>query len=205
MRESGQPDSRTILFSHGFDEEIGGPRGAKELAQVILKRYGPEGISIIVDEGFTGVDVEYGSSFARVGVAEKGCFSVTLSVLTEGGHSSRPPAHTGVGIMSRLLVEMENNPNLPRLRPGNPLLTYLECAAQYGEDMDPDLKAKVRLEECWPALADEFGRDRIMQTFLKTTQAIDIVNGGIKYNALPEVSGASPITMRQLMGSPSRL
>jgi len=179
--------SRTILFSHGFDEEIGGPRGAKQLAEVILERYGPDGISIIVDEGFTGVDDEYGTTFARVGVAEKGCLTVTLSVHTEGGHSSRPPAHTGVGIMSRLLVEMENNPNLPRFKDGNPLLTYLECAAEYG-DMPPELKDRVRHEECWPALAEEFGHDRILQTFLKTTQAVDIVNGGIKYNALPEVN-----------------
>nr|XP_018266697.1 uncharacterized protein I303_00672 [Kwoniella dejecticola CBS 10117]OBR88855.1 hypothetical protein I303_00672 [Kwoniella dejecticola CBS 10117] len=169
----------------GFDEEIGGERGANELAKVIHKRYGTDGISLIVDEGFTGVDVEYDTSFARLGVAEKGCLTVTIDVSTPGGHSSRPPRHTGVGVMSRLLVEMENNPNMPQLKEGNPLLSYLECAAEYG-NMEDNLKKMVREEKCWPALAEQMGDDRILQTFLKTTQAVDIVNGGIKYNALPE-------------------
>ncbi|ODN90740.1 hypothetical protein L198_06056 [Cryptococcus wingfieldii CBS 7118] len=88
--------------------------------------------------------------------------------------------------MSRLIVETENNPNQPRFLEGNPLLSYLECAAEYG-DMDESLRAQIREKECWPALADEFGQDRILQTFLKTTQAVDIFNGGIKYNALPEM------------------
>jgi Gly-Xaa carboxypeptidase len=140
-----------------------------------------------VDEGFTGVDIEYDTSFARVGVAEKGCLTITLSVLTEGGHSSRPPKHTGVGIMSRLLVELENHPSAPRLAAGNPLLSYLECAAEHG-NMDDRLRGMVRREECWPLLAEEVGQDRILSTFLKTTQAVDVVNGGIKFNALPEVS-----------------
>ncbi|WVQ72044.1 hypothetical protein IAR50_001588 [Cryptococcus sp. DSM 104548] len=184
IEEGFQPE-RTIIFSHGFDEEIQGPRGAKELAKVILERYGPQGISIIVDEGFNGVDTEYGTTFARVGTAEKGCLTVTISISTPGGHSSRPSKHTGVGIMSRLIVEMENNPNQPRFLAGNPLLSYLECAAEYG-DMDEFLRAQIREKECWPALADELGGDRVLQTFLKTTQAVDIFNGGIKYNALPK-------------------
>ncbi|WWC58133.1 uncharacterized protein I303_100668 [Kwoniella dejecticola CBS 10117] len=184
LSEDFKPE-RTVLFSFGFDEEIGGERGANELAKVIHKRYGTDGISLIVDEGFTGVDVEYDTSFARLGVAEKGCLTVTIDVSTPGGHSSRPPRHTGVGVMSRLLVEMENNPNMPQLKEGNPLLSYLECAAEYG-NMEDNLKKMVREEKCWPALAEQMGDDRILQTFLKTTQAVDIVNGGIKYNALPE-------------------
>lgn len=183
-------DHRTIIFSHGFDEEIGGPRGAKEIARHIASRYGKHNIALILDEGFTGIDREFNTTFARVRIAEKGCMTITLSIHTPGGHSSRPPVHTGIGIMSRLLVELEDNPTLPRLKVGNPLLTYLECAAEYG-DMQSGLERRVRSEECWPALAEDMGKDSVLQGFLKTTQAIDIVNGGIKYNALPEVSHPS--------------
>ncbi|OCF35501.1 hypothetical protein I316_02553 [Kwoniella heveanensis BCC8398] len=185
ISEGFQPE-RTILFSFGFDEEIGGERGAKELAKVIHKRYGQDGIAIIVDEGFTGVDDEYGTTFARLGVAEKGCLTVAISISAPGGHSSRPPTNTAVGVMSRLLVELENNPNVVRLTEGNPLLTYLECAAEYGT-MDQHFRAMIREEKCWPVLAQRLGGDRNLQTFLKTTQAVNIVNGGIKYNALPEL------------------
>ncbi|WVF65616.1 hypothetical protein IAT40_000346 [Kwoniella sp. CBS 6097] len=181
----GFKPERTILFSFGFDEEIGGERGARELAKVIEKRYGPDGVAIIIDEGFTGVDEEYGTTFARLGRAEKGCLTVTISISAPGGHSSRPPKNTAVGVMSRLLVEMENNPTGPKLTEGNPLLTYLECAAEHGT-MDRDFRAMIRTEKCWPVLAQRLGQDRILQTFLQTTQAVDIVNGGIKYNALPE-------------------
>ncbi|KAL7420324.1 hypothetical protein Q5752_005293 [Cryptotrichosporon argae] len=185
LLEQGFVPERTILYSFGFDEEIGGPRGAGHLAPFIEQRYGTDGIAMIVDEGFTGVDVEFETSLARVGVAEKGCMTLSLSVLADGGHSSRPPAHTAIGIMSRLLVELENNPTVPRLVPGNPLLSYLECAAEHGS-MDVELAGMVRQQDCWPLLAAELGKDRILSTFLKTTQAIDVVNGGIKYNALPE-------------------
>ena len=88
-------------------------------------------------------------------------------------------------MLSRILVEMENHPQQAKLVDGNPLLTYLECAAEYGT-MEESLERRIRSAECWPALADEFGEDRVSATFLKTTQAIDIINGGVKYNALPE-------------------
>ena len=161
--------------------------GSKQIARLIHDRYGSGGASIIVDEGFTGIDEEYGTSFARVGLAEKGCMTISLTVHTEGGHSSRPPVHTGVGIMSRLLVELENHPNTPRLLEGNPLLTYLQCAADHGAEMDEVKRSMIETKECWPVMAKDFAQDRNLMTFLKTTQAVDIVNGGIKYNALPEV------------------
>jgi Gly-Xaa carboxypeptidase len=46
------------------------------------------GAAMIFDEGFTGVDEDSGTSFARIGIAEKGCFTLKLVVHTAGGHSS---------------------------------------------------------------------------------------------------------------------
>ncbi|CAK9783828.1 carboxypeptidase S [Cutaneotrichosporon oleaginosum] len=183
LSEGFQPE-RTILYSFGFDEEIRGPRGAGHLAQHLLARYGRDGAALVFDEGFTGVDTEYGQLFARVGLAEKGCFNARLTIMAPGGHSSRPPLHTGIGLMGQVFVAMEAERGPIRLEADNTLLGYLECAAQHGT-MDPQLKEMVRCAECWPALADELAGGA-SELFLRTTQAITLVNGGNKYNALPE-------------------
>ncbi|BEJ12254.1 hypothetical protein CspHIS471_0207140 [Cutaneotrichosporon sp. HIS471] len=188
MSEGFQPE-RTILYSFGFDEEIRGPRGAGHLAQHLLQRYGRDGAALVFDEGFTGVDKDFGQLFARVGLAEKGCFNARLTVMAPGGHSSRPPLHTGIGIMGQIFVAMEEARGPLKLEADNTLLGYLECAAVHGS-IDDDLKQKVRCPECWPALADELANDGAKELFLRTTQAITIVNGGNKYNALPEYTTA---------------
>ena len=43
-------------------------------------------------------------NYFRIGVAEKGFLTAELSVHTNGGHSSMPPAETSVGIMSKAVV-----------------------------------------------------------------------------------------------------
>jgi Gly-Xaa carboxypeptidase len=163
----------TIVFSFGFDEEIGGPRGAAELSKVVLNRYGPDGVAIIVDEGFTGVDPDpsspTGQLFARVGLGEKGCLTVLLSLSTPGGHSSSPPPHTGIGIMSEIVVAMEASPQMPKLLRGNPLLTYLECVSEFG-GMDEDVQAQLKDKRRWGELAGRLARDKSLRAFMSTTQ-----------------------------------
>ncbi len=140
----------------------------------------------MLDEGFTGVDSDYGVKFARFGMAEKGAMNINLEVLTSGGHSSVPPKHTGIGIMSLLIAELERTPAVPRLQAGNPLLSYLNCAADFGQ-MDKATRRKVRNEGQWQAFGEEMAEgDRVVAAFLGTTQAADLVHGGVKVNALPE-------------------
>jgi Gly-Xaa carboxypeptidase len=160
---------RSLIYSFGFDEEIGGPRGAKKLAEVILDRYGPDGVAMILDEGFTGVDMDHGQSFARLGLAEKGCLTVKLQIATPGGHSSSPPPHTGIGIMSEIVVAMEANPAKMNLVNGNPLLGYLECLAEYG-NIEQSMRDDIRDSSRWPALAERLSHDKKLKPFLGTTQ-----------------------------------
>ncbi|GAA5860767.1 hypothetical protein JCM1840_001956 [Sporobolomyces johnsonii] len=184
---------RTIILSSGFDEEIGGSRSAAHLASTLQARYGENGIALVLDEGFTGVDTAFGgTTFARFGVAEKGAVNVKLDVLTPGGHSSVPlGAHTGIGLLARLVVALEDHPSSPTLQAGNPVLSYLNCAADYGK-MDEGLKRRIRRESEWKKLGEEMAReDAVVRAFLGTTQAVDLVQGGIKINALPEYATAS--------------
>lgn len=79
LSESYIPE-RTIILSFGFDEEIGGSRSAQPLANTLHNKYGTNGVAMIVDEGFTGIDEAYGKTFASLGMAEKGAFSLTLGM-----------------------------------------------------------------------------------------------------------------------------
>lgn len=177
---------RTILLSFGIDEEISGKRSASPLAVLIESRYGPSGVAFIVDEGFTGISTEYGQEFARFGMAEKGALSVKLSVLTPGGHSSVPLRHTGIGYLARLLVELEDNPLGVALE-GNPMLSYLDCAADYGAEMSKDLKKRIKDPSKWKALGEQLAdEDPTLRAFLGTTQAIDLISGGVKVRCFPQ-------------------
>ncbi|OCF36827.1 Gly-X carboxypeptidase [Kwoniella heveanensis CBS 569] len=191
ITEGFQPE-RTIIIANGFDEEIGGFRGAGALAKTLYDRYGDNGISFLVDEGFTGLSEEYGSLVASFGMAEKGAVNVAVKVETLGGHSSVPPPHTAIGITSLLLAELEAHPFKPALDPAAPYLKYLNCLSDYAPEFPKALKGDVKNPRKWKKLARELaGSSRILNSFLSTTQAIDLISGGVKVNALPEVVEAT--------------
>ncbi|ORY76000.1 vacuole protein [Leucosporidium creatinivorum] len=186
----GFKPTRTVIVMSGADEEVSGRRTARHLSETLLARYGHHGIALIIDEG-PGLDTSYGRPFAHLGLAEKGAVTLDISVHTPGGHSSMPPEHTGIGILSLLLVELEKNPFPPMLREGNPMLSELLCGAEHGT-MHPALKARVEDHMEWKQLGVELAKKNpIFRAFLGTSQAIDLVQGGIKVNALPELSTAS--------------
>ena len=43
-------------------------------------------------------------------MGEKGYLDLSIAVGTAGGHSSVPPLHTGIGIMSSIIAELESHP-----------------------------------------------------------------------------------------------
>ncbi|ODN82117.1 hypothetical protein L202_02424 [Cryptococcus amylolentus CBS 6039] len=183
----GYKPERTIIISNGFDEEIGGLRGSGASAKLLQERYGHHGIAFLVDEGFTGVTEEYGATVASLGMAEKGSVNVNIKVETLGGHSSVPPPHTGIGIMALILAELERNPFEPSLDPAAPYLKYLSCITDFAPDVPKSLKSQVKNPRKWDKLAHELAAgDRTINSFLSTTLAIDLINGGVKVNALPE-------------------
>jgi Gly-Xaa carboxypeptidase len=48
-----------------------------------------------------------------------GYFDVRIIVETSGGHSSVPPDHTGIGILSQVISAIEAAPYEPELTPAN--------------------------------------------------------------------------------------
>lgn len=202
LLEAGYEPKRTLVLSYGFDEEISGRQGAAHLSSAILERYGPNGVASIVDEG-AGVSDMWGTTFAMPGVAEKGYMDVEVVVRTPGGHSSIPPPHTGIGILSEIVAAVEAHPYTPNFAPENPFLELLQCGADYAEEFPQKLKKLLPKPGAHghhkhhhkkgkkDKLAHEAAKMGPEIKYLFTSSAaVDVISGGVKLNALPERANA---------------
>ncbi|KAH8730770.1 hypothetical protein GQ44DRAFT_672622 [Phaeosphaeriaceae sp. PMI808] len=187
---------RTLILSFGFDEEISGGEGAQYLSDYLLSKHGHNSIAAIVDEGAANVE-SWGSNFALPGVAEKGYVDVDIVVRMPGGHSSIPPKHNGIGVASELITLIEANQFEPHLYDDNPYLALLECGAEHAPHFPPKLdkllgKRSAERMTCPKKnkkdhLATEAAKAGPAIKYLFTSSvAVDIINGGVKNNALPE-------------------
>ncbi|KAJ7610749.1 carboxypeptidase S [Mycena polygramma] len=185
--------ARTIVLSFGFDEEAGGRQGAGYLSQALLRRFGPNSFAMIVDEG-SGYSESYGTVFAVPAIAEKASVNVEMEVQTPGGHSSVPPKHTSIGMLAALIVHLEINPPKPVLEVDTPAFEMAQCFAAHGATMPPSVKraiSRARHSEKHRQAAEAYLlQDSNFKAFVGTTQAVDIVKGGVKSNALPEQAAA---------------
>ncbi|KAL4076563.1 hypothetical protein V8B97DRAFT_2102693 [Scleroderma yunnanense] len=189
MLENSHKPTRTVVLAFGFDEEIGGARGAQMLGIELEEMFGENGYAMLVDEGST-----YGERFGRVtaypGIAEKGYLDVRVEVNTPGGHSSLPPPHTSIGILAQLLVEIEANPFEAHLVRGSPTYKAAQCMAVHSPGLPKRLRKDILLSEhsdkALRAAEKQLLAIPSFRTLIGTTQAIDIVKGGVKVNALPE-------------------
>jgi Gly-Xaa carboxypeptidase len=187
---------RTLILSFGFDEEISGGEGAKQLSDYLLSKLGHNSIAAIIDEGAVNVE-SWGANFALPGVAEKGYVDVDIVVRMPGGHSSIPPLHNGIGVASELIMLIETNPYEPHLYDENPYLGLLNCGAEHAPHFPHKLgkllaKRASQSTICSKkskkdALAVEAAKAGPEIKYLFTSSvAVDIIHGGVKNNALPE-------------------
>ncbi|KAL2817944.1 hypothetical protein BDW59DRAFT_182032 [Aspergillus cavernicola] len=182
---------RTLLLAFGFDEEASGVQGARYIARFLQERYGEDSIAVIVDEG-APLQYKWGGLFALPTVGEKGYLDVGVTVRTPGGHSSAPPEHTSIGILSDLITVIESNVYKPWLDEKNPYLDQLRCGAVHGPRF-PDKVRKLlrghreRRPHETDALAEEIAKEGPRIRYLvQTSSAVDVISGGDKVNALPE-------------------
>ncbi|KAG5724904.1 Carboxypeptidase S [Termitomyces sp. T112] len=187
--KSGFKPTRTLVLSFGFDEEISGRQGASKLAQALYEIYGKDGVALLVDEG-GGFTEQNGTIMATPGIAEKGYLDVRVEVTMPGGHSSVPPKHTSIGILSAFLVEYEKNPSKVKFTRQDPLYSMLQCVAEHSEELDEDyrtiIKRATTSDKYLQLLEKEIIKNNVYASLIGTTQAADIIEGGVKVNALPE-------------------
>ncbi|KAG2121174.1 hypothetical protein BD769DRAFT_1361534 [Suillus cothurnatus] len=199
LLEQGFSPARTLILSYGFDEESKGIEGAGHLARYLEETYGRDSFALLLDEGGTWTKSLYmdmgGIVFATPSISEKGYLDVKITLSTLGGHSSVPPSHTSIGLLSRFITAVEDNPHQASLsRTGTPFATT-QCLAAYDPAYPEDLRKLAR-----KAVADDaalkvlqerlLASDPLYKAMLGTTQAVDLVEGGVKVNALPERASA---------------
>lgn len=192
LLSKGFEPKRGIIIAVGSDEEASGFFGAQKINEVLLERYGEGGIYAIVDEGLNGIQVKEGVHIASPGTGEKGFINFWIHLTTPGGHSSVPPDHTSIGIVSGLLKKIESQKFPVLFTEKNPVSQWYQCVAQYSPDMDNELRF-----DFLNAMNDEESNAHVIsylletggkkvEYLLRTSQAIDIIDGGFKANALPE-------------------
>ncbi|KAJ3990126.1 hypothetical protein F5890DRAFT_1399401 [Lentinula detonsa] len=189
--EKGWTPKRTVVLAFGFDEEASGIHGAKTIGKALDEIYGQDGLAFIVDEGGKWFKDVYGTIFATPGVAEKGHADIKVEVTSPGGHSSVPPVHTTIGYLASIITELENNPFPVELARDTVPHDTLLCYASHGRDIPHSLKHAIfKSTHCDAALRKVenmfVSKDRWYSSLVGTTQAVDMVFGGVKANALPE-------------------
>lgn len=129
-----------------------------------------------------------------------GYVDIEVIVRMPGGHSSIPPDHNGIGVMSELITHVEANLYSPHLDAQNPYLGLLQCGAAHSPSFPSKLKKLLSKHHssgrtCSRAKKDEEKDDLALEAakasagikYLMTTSvAVDVITGGVKNNALPE-------------------
>ncbi|KAJ3141963.1 hypothetical protein HK100_004751 [Physocladia obscura] len=186
---------RTIYLVFGHDEEIGGIQGALSVAVYFRETLKLNGkIGMIIDEGLDSFSVVENShiNLAKVFITEHRPLTYNITVRTPGGHSSVPPPHSGIGIMSQLISSLESHPYQPRLSRSSIFLKTVICTNEYtpADKRDPIIaNSLANFDDSKNAhrLAAHLSANSLADRYrMSTSQAVTIINGGLKVNTLPE-------------------
>lgn len=187
--------NRDIYMAFGFDEEVGGKRGAEKVAEVFKERniefecVIDEGGAIITDmlEGLT-------APLALVGTAEKGSNNIRITVKGQDGHSSMPPTNTAVGTLAKLIANVEKNPMSARLI--TPVKDMFKTMAPYVTGKTFILKNTDKL---FPLINSILAKDKTTNSLIRTTIAFTMIEGSKAANVLPQTASATA-NVRVLQG-----
>lgn len=179
--------TRTIILAFGSDEECSGYRGAHYIGKHLTEIYGDDGIELVVDEGGLGQFQVDNVLYHLVGVNEKGFMNVWFEVHVIGGHSSLPFPHTGIGIMSQIINTLESNPFEPKLTKNSPAYNTLVCQARHSPKAAPEINHLLEKGDLDGITSLLTSLNPVTQYMIQTSQATNIIRGGEKINAMPEV------------------
>ncbi|WP_375739039.1 M20 family peptidase [Pseudomonas boanensis] len=187
---------QTIYIVAGHDEEVGGSRGAKEIAALLASR--SVQLNFVMDEGTLiteGVMKGLDKPVALIGVAEKGIMTLSLSTHDDPGHASMPPRETAIGMLSTALARLEQVP-MPAAIGG--------VAAEMFDTLAPEMRGvqRVLLSNLWlfgPLVKRELEKTRSSNAFTRTTSALTVIHAGNKVNVVPAQAEAF-VNVRMLPG-----
>jgi carboxypeptidase PM20D1 len=188
--------ARTVYLAYGHDEEVGGTAGAREIAG-LLKARGVE-LEMVVDEGGVigdGLLPGISEPVAFVGIAEKGFVSIELMTRAAGGHSSLPPRHSAVGMLSAAVARLEEHQMAPRLEA--PTRQMFDRVGPRFPFVQRAIFANLWLTR--PLVLRNLERSPATNAMVRTTTAPTILRAGTKDNVLPS-SARAVINFRILPG-----
>ena len=199
LLQEGWEPQRSIYFSFGHDEEIGGARGAETIANELKDRgIHPE---FILDEGMAvtkGMIPMMAKPVALIGTSEKGYFSVRLSVEMPGGHSSQPEKESAITVLNKALYDLVDNQMKAAISgPVNDFIRYI------GPEMP--FYARAIFANKWlfkGLLLHIYEGSGSGNALVRTTTAPTMINAGIKDNIIPTRAEAV-INFRILPGETS--
>ncbi|WP_176466213.1 M20 family peptidase [Aliifodinibius salipaludis] len=192
LTEQGFQPERTFYIALHHDEEVGGVRGAQQIAEH-LKEQDIE-LAYLVDEGLPiaeeileNVEVP----LAMIGVASKGSINIELRYTQDGGHSSMPTRSSVIGTLSRAVNRIERKPMKASYRglivdtfePLIPYMTYTQ---------------RLAFNNTWlfrGIIKSKLSKNPATNAALRTTAAKTIFEAGFKENVLP-VEGRVIINFR---------
>jgi len=198
LNQGFQPE-RTVYLGFGHDEEIGGKNGAAAISALLESR----GVRLgsVLDEGGSVINqflpnVE--TPVGVVGISEKGYLSLRLTAEVDGGHSSMPAEETAIGILSKAIVKLENNPMPAHLEVLEFIMSYLGSALPFFQ--------RMMFANTWlfsGILKKKLRKSKMLNAIIRTTTAPTVFNAGVKDNVLPDRAEAV-VNFRLLPGDDLR-
>ena len=92
--------------------------------------------------------------------------------------------------MSQLITEIEDKEFSPILTNNNPVLGQLYCLAEHSKILNKSIKGdilKAQIDQnANQRVVEYLSKDAETKHLITTSQAVDIIEGGVKSNALPE-------------------
>ena len=136
-----------------------------------------------------------GAPIALIGIAEKGYLTLELAVVGEGGHSSIPPPHTAIGLLSSAIHRLESHQFESRINSGTAkLFEYLSPAMPFSR--------RAVLANLWlfrPLLKFYLASQPSTNAAIRTTLAVTMFESGTRDNILPRHARAV-VNLRILPG-----
>ena len=200
LLKEGFAPKRGLYILLGCNEEI---VASEHSSAAAIARYLKEaGVSLqcVVDEGGGVIPLNVkgviDKTLVGIGVAEKGYLDVELSVQAKGGHSSAPPAHTALGILSKAICRIEKHPYKAKM----PTFIY-DMLNIVGKDVK---SFPLRLVTCnlWlfrPLVTYIMGKIPAAASVVRTCTAVTMCSASTAPNVLPQRATAV-LNMRLMPG-----
>jgi carboxypeptidase PM20D1 len=199
LLSEGYEPERTIYFSIGHDEEIGGSRGAGVIAKTLKDRNVEA--EFVLDEGMPvtkGMVPMIKRPVALIGTAEKGYLSVKIVAEMAGGHSSAPEKESAIILINKAVYRLVNRQMKAKISgPVDDFLKYV------GPEMP--FYAKTIFANEWlfkGIILSIYSGSKSGNAMVRTTTAPTIINAGVKDNVIPAKAEAI-INFRILPGESS--